>query len=138
MKPLPEIFVAASKSSRPALGGDFPMRLGLEVERRGGFADDALDLVVRRGLADRDRFVRRIRDAQQQVGLLGVQRGQFAVECGDLVADRLHLRRLFRHVAALRLDCADFLAGAIALALQRLAFLQDLAPLFIELQNLSR
>ena len=113
------------------------MRLGFKIEF-GRLAHDALDAIVRCALADRHGILRDIRDAKEQVGLLAVHHGQLAIKNADLLADRFHLRRLFGHVAALSLECADLLAGAVAFALQGLALLQKLAPLFVELQQLGR
>ncbi len=118
------------------LRADFPVRFRLEIEGRR-FANDSFDAVLLRAVADRHRVVVDVGNAEQEVGQFGLASSNLLINLGDLFSHRLHLRGNFGDVAALGLDRADFLAGAVALALERFAFLQMLAALFVQGQNVG-
>jgi hypothetical protein len=81
--------------------------------------------------------VRHVRHAQEEIVLLGFQIRELAIDFGDLLADDLHLCRLFRRVAALAFHRPDLLAHPVALAFERLAFLETLAAPLVEQEHLS-
>ena len=79
MKPLPEIFVAASRSIRPSCVPISQCGFGLKSNFAGSPTTRSMRLSAAR-LADRHRVVVDVRDAQEDVGQLGFLRGQFLVD----------------------------------------------------------
>ena len=118
------------------LRADIPMRLRFEIKLRR-LADDSFDAIIGRAGTDRDRLVDDVGNAQEKIILLGFDRGEFLVQPADLFAQLFRLGGFLRHVFTLRLECANFLAGAIPFVLQRLAFLQALAALLVQKQELA-
>ena len=93
--------------------------------------------IVRRIFTDRHRFVRQVRNHQQDPLQLRFDCRNRLVELGDLVADLFHRRHCRAGILAFRLGGTDLLAHLVAFSLEIVAFGRQFAPLLIERGNLG-
>ena len=113
------------------LRAEIPVRLRLEVELRR--LPPLADLrVLRVVLADWHVFARHVRDVEHDVAELGLDVLELLVELRDLGADGAHLEDLRLGIFLVLLHDTDLLRDRVALALERLRLLQEIAALLVE------
>ena len=113
------------------LRAEVPMRLRLEVELRR--LTPLADLrVLRVVLANRHVLTRHVRDVEHDVAELGLDILELLVELRDLGTDGAHLEDLRLGIFLVLLHDTDLLRDRVALALERLRLLQELAALLVE------
>ena len=102
----------------PERGADVPVRLRLEVERRGARRDGAPRRCPRRSAPTGTRRVREVRYGHQQVVALLLDVFERRFELLDLLSARLVRGEHVRRIEPLLLRARDFLARRVLLALQ--------------------
>ena len=114
---------------------EVPVRLGLEIERRGLAPAANLDII---GLAlpDRNGLVRNVGDAGQQLPELLVERLHLFVERGDLLGGRAHLLLALGGIDALLPQFGDFGGLGVAAGFQLLGLGDGAPALAIEFTKL--